>query len=238
AGCSGRAGGDVSPRGCGPGRPLASPRPSFYTNRKSKVRRRTSARLPPRQFLSPPGWAAGAGHSRPAIAWTYPRTPPKIETEMVSGYLRAESRLRRGGWRYLQIAPVAIALWALDAVDKFRAGVQADGLRHAATIDVISDHAGGGVAMSMNHWVSGHPLASAAAAGYYIVLHVLITGVTGFALIRSRHPDFGFHRNALIATSAIGLVVFWLYPVAPPRMLPGYHDIAAASVPLFSSLLE
>ena len=28
------------------------------------------------------------------------------------------------------------------------------------------------------------------------------------------------------------------YPAAPPRMLPGYHDIAATTVPFFSSMLE
>jgi hypothetical protein len=36
----------------------------------------------------------------------------------------------------------------------------------------------------------------------------------------------------------MGLIVFWLYPVAPPRMLPGYHDTAATAVPFFSQILE
>ena len=35
-----------------------------------------------------------------------------------------------------------------------------------------------------------------------------------------------------------GLVAFWLYPVAPPRMLPGYHDVIAIAVPTFTSLVE
>ena len=51
-------------------------------------------------------------------------------------------------------------------------------------------------------------------------------------------PAFRLHRNALIACNAIGLAAFWLYPVAPPRMLPAYHDTAASAVPVFSSVME
>jgi len=90
----------------------------------------------------------------------------------------------------------------------------------------------------MNHWLAAHPLAAVAAASYYIVLHGLVTGIAGMVLLRHRHPAFRLHRNVLVAASAMGTIVFWLYPVAPPRMLPGYHDIAATAVPFFSQVLE
>ncbi len=57
-------------------------------------------------------------------------------------------------------------------------------------------------------------------------------------LIWRRVPTFRLHRNALIAVTLLGLVAFWLYPVAPPRMLPGYHDVIASAVPTFTSLVE
>src|SRR5262249_30983961 len=85
---------------------------------------------------------------------------------------------------------------------------------------------------------STHPLAAAPATAWYIVLHVLVTGTVGVLLLRSGHRSFGLHRNALIVAGVVGLVVFWAYPVAPPRMLPGYHDTAAATVPIFHSPLE
>lgn len=144
----------------------------------------------------------------------------------------------RGVWRYLQIVPIAIVLWGMDALDGFRGGAQAAGLRHAPVIVAISRPLGEGVTVVMNHWLAVHPLAAAAAAGYYILLHGLVSGTAGILLLRSRHPAFRFHRNALIATSAVGLTVFWAYPVAPPRMLPGFHDTAAAAVPFFSHILE
>src|SRR5215472_15678356 len=145
---------------------------------------------------------------------------------------------RRALRRYWQIVPLAVVLWALDAVDKFRAGAQAAGLLHASVINDISDRLGGWAAVVMNRWTSTHPLAAVPATAWYIVLHVLVAGTVGVLLLRSGHRSFGLHRNALIVTGVIGLVVFWAYPVAPPRMLPGYHDTAAATVPIFRSLLE
>ena len=141
-------------------------------------------------------------------------------------------------WRYLQIVLVAAVLWAMDAVGQLHAGAQAAGLKHAAVIDSIGRHLGDGVAVTMNHWLVEHPLAAAAAASYYIVLHALVTGIAGIVLLRRRHPSFRLHRNVLLAATAMGTIVFWLYPVAPPRMLPGYHDIAATAVPFFSQVLE
>jgi len=146
---------------------------------------------------------------------------------------------RRPGWRrYVQMVPLAIVLWGLDAVDKFRAGAQAAGMLHAVTIDRISDRIGGTTAIAMDRWLAIHPLLAGAATAYYIVLQVLVTGIIGFLLLRSGIASFPLHRDALIITGMIGLATFWIYPVAPPRMLPGYHDIAAATVPFFSSMLE
>ncbi len=133
----------------------------------------------------------------------------------------------RGWRRYWQIVPLAVVLWALDAVDKFRAGTQAAGLLHAPVINDISDRLGGSVAVLMNRWTSTHPLAAAPATACYIVLHVLVTGTVGVLLLRSGHPSFGPRRNALIVSGVIGLAVFWAYPVAPPRMLPGAAVLAS-----------
>jgi hypothetical protein len=145
---------------------------------------------------------------------------------------------RHPGLRYLQIVPVGLVLWGLDAVDKLRSGAAAAGLGHAFVIEAISRQLGGAFADQMNDWLAAHQAAATAAAWYYIVVQGAVTAVVGLALIRRRVPAFRLHRDALIACNAIGLVVFWLYPVAPPRMLPGHHDVTAAAAPLFSSVVE
>ena len=140
-------------------------------------------------------------------------------------------------WRdHWQLVPVALLMYALVAVDRFRRGAQAAGLVHAVTINRLSRPVGG-AALAMNHWLIHHLVPAAAAAAYYMVLQVLVTAA-GIWLLGSGHPSFRLHRDALIVTGVIGLMVFWVYPVAPPRMLPGYHDTVDAIGPLFSHQLE
>jgi len=140
--------------------------------------------------------------------------------------------------RYLQIIPVGLLLWATDAVDRFRVGAQAAGLAHGPVVNNISAGLGGGFALGINGWLAAHPLVATAAAWFYVLMMGAVAGALGLALIWRRVPSFGLHRNALIACNLLALVAFWLYPVAPPRMLPGYHDITATAVPLFSGVLE
>jgi len=145
---------------------------------------------------------------------------------------------RHPGLRYIQIIPVAIALWGLDDAVRFRADAAIDGMRNAPAVDAISGELGGSFARGWNSWLSLHAALGTAAAWYYIVLQGALTGIVGIWLLWRRTPSFWLHRNALIACNAIGLVAFWFYPVAPPRMLPGYHDVTGASVPVFSGLIE
>ncbi len=151
--------------------------------------------------------------------------------------LRATAR-RHPALRYLQVIPVALVLWGTDWIDRFRAGAAPEGLRNALAVNGISRELGGAFARPMNGWLAAHPVPGSAAAWYYIVLQGAVTGIVGLLLIWRRAPSFGLHRNALIACNLIGLLAFLLYPVAPPRMLPGYHDIAATAVPVFSKMLE
>src|SRR5215470_19117409 len=71
------------------------------------------------------------------------------------------------GWRqYWQIIPLAVVLWALDAVDKFRAGAQAAGLLHAPVINDLSGGLSGSVALVVNQRTSTHPQAAAPATAW------------------------------------------------------------------------
>ena len=156
--------------------------------------------------------------------------------QVISGWRALTARY--GFLRYVQVIPVALLLWATDAVDRFRPDVAAAGMRNALSAATVSRQLGGQFMVGWNTWLSGHVLPAMAASWYYIVLHGAIAGLVGIALIWRRVPSFPLHRNALIACNLIGLAVFLLYPVAPPRMLPGFHDTTGTSVPVFSSMLE
>lgn len=145
---------------------------------------------------------------------------------------------RHPALRYTQIIPIGVLLWGLDDAASFRAGAALSGLKNAVAVNSISLALGGAFARVMNDWLASHQAVALAATWYYILLQGAVTAIIGLVMIWRRMPGFALHRDALIAVTAIGLVAFWFYPVAPPRMLPGYHDIIASAVPTFASLIE
>jgi hypothetical protein len=88
-----------------------------------------------------------------------------------------------------------------------------------------------------SHWLPGLPSVLGLA---YIALHFL--GTAGFLVwLYRRHPErFPLVRNTLIGATAIALVLYIVYPVAPPRLagLGFVDDVSkSAKVNLSSDLL-
>lgn len=77
----------------------------------------------------------------------------------------------------------------------------------------------------LNHWLDHHHVVAYIASDFY---DNAIFGVTlGLAAwIWWRRPDlYRPLRNDLVLANVIGFAVFWLFPVAPPRMLKGFTDV-------------
>lgn len=64
---------------------------------------------------------------------------------------------------------------------------------------------------------------------YYDGAHFLITGLMLCLLLALRPTRYRMYRDILLATTLLALVVFWLFPVGPPRLLPsgGFADTIA-----------
>jgi hypothetical protein len=108
--------------------------------------------------------------------------------------------------------------------------VIAEGLRHGRQMLRIDRDLHLAWTGPMNHWLAHHDAAADVLSFYYVVMHLGMTSFTLLVLwINGRH--YRYHRNVLIFSSLIGLAVYWIYPVAPPRLLPGYHDTVAATLP-------
>lgn len=76
----------------------------------------------------------------------------------------------------------------------------------------------------VNSWLGGIRWLAEIANSYYAALHFLIT-IGVLVWLYRRHPvHYRGVRTALYATNLIALLGFWLYPLAPPRMLPGFVD--------------
>lgn len=88
-----------------------------------------------------------------------------------------------------------------------------------------------GLEKTADHWLAGVGWLRSPAAYYYDLAHVDITLVVFVACFVFSAPVYRRARSALVLVNLIGLAVFLLYPVAPPRLLPGggFVDIVGES---------
>ena len=78
-----------------------------------------------------------------------------------------------------------------------------------------------GIEDNLNRWFSSHGILRSLSADYYEFLHVSVA-ITVLVICYVRRPDFyRVARNSLVLINIVGFAVYALYPVAPPRLLPG-----------------
>lgn len=120
----------------------------------------------------------------------------------------------------LRVYDMARARADLRRVPALRHGESILSLERALRIDV--EHAA-------NLWVTSHQLLSLVASDIYQFAHVTVTlSVLGWCWL-GRPEIYRPARNALVAINVIGLAVFFLLPVAPPRLLPGAGFVDAVA---------
>ncbi len=83
--------------------------------------------------------------------------------------------------------------------------------------------------LSLDRWLAGHHTLGLILSDYYDNAHFVVTlGLLGW--LWWRWADlYRPLRNSLVVVNLLGFAVFWLYPVAPPRMLKGFTDVVAST---------
>jgi hypothetical protein len=79
----------------------------------------------------------------------------------------------------------------------------------------------------INHAVSATSELAVPLSYAYATLHYVVTPIVLVWLWRHRPGSYRGARTALVAATLIGLLGFWLFPTAPPRMMPGFVDTLA-----------
>jgi hypothetical protein len=74
--------------------------------------------------------------------------------------------------------------------------------------------------LDLERLVLRHPLLVQAANGFYAVVHVPALGIFLFWLYFRHHDRYPYYRNVLAVLTFVSFIIH-LYPVAPPRLLPG-----------------
>ncbi|MDJ0771722.1 MAG: phosphatase PAP2 family protein [Ilumatobacter sp.] len=123
-----------------------------------------------------------------------------------------------------QTCLVAGLLAGYFALRRLVEGSRQDALANADAILEVESALGIDIERSWNSFVSDRPWLEAAFDASYVWLHWTVIA-TGLATVWWRdRPAYRVLRNGLILAAAIGILVFWRFPVAPPRTLDGYVD--------------
>jgi hypothetical protein len=95
---------------------------------------------------------------------------------------------------------------------------------------------------SWNDWASAHHFVAQVLNYVYFYLHFPLIIAFGIWAYYYRRDKYTFIRDSFLASGAIALVVYWTFPVAPPRTLPGlaaqYDPAAPAYVHGFIDTMQ
>ncbi len=72
----------------------------------------------------------------------------------------------------------------------------------------------------LNSWAQGHNFWAQTMNLVYFYLHFPLIILFGIWLYFFRRHKYTLTRDAFLASGAIALIIYWAYPVAPPRELP------------------
>jgi hypothetical protein len=137
-------------------------------------------------------------------------------------------RWRRPAW-WQEWAIIALAYW-LYSLGRNAIPEQASiAVRHGFSVQHLQDALRLNAELSVNHFVAAHEWLAQGMDYYYASLHFAATiGVMVWLFVK-RAQIYRGARTVLVATTLLALAGFALYPLAPPRLLPGagYVDTVA-----------
>jgi hypothetical protein len=131
----------------------------------------------------------------------------------------------------LELVIVAWLAWIYDIVTNFAPLRQQAAIAHAWGIWHAERSVHLDPELALNRWLAVHHTLGIIASFYYDNAHFIVTlGLLGWLWWR-RADIYRPLRNSLALVNVIGFAVFWLYPLAPPRMLTsvGFSDVVASS---------
>jgi hypothetical protein len=137
-------------------------------------------------------------------------------------------KIRRARW-WGEVLTIAWLCWIYDAITNSAPLRLHLAIAHGAGILSAERTLGLDPERTFDRWLAHHHTLGLIVSDYYDNAHFIVTlGLLGL-LWWKRADIYRPLRNALVAVNLVGFAVFWLYPVAPPRMLPGFVDVVAST---------
>ncbi len=130
---------------------------------------------------------------------------------------------------WTQALLMGVVWWSYDAINNLAPLRGAAALAHGAAILRIETTLHLDAERGLNHWLASHLLVGRWMGDYYNLAHFGVT-IGVLLWVWWRHPPrYRALRNGLLGINFIGFLIFWIFPVAPPRMLSGFTDVVAVA---------
>jgi PAP2 superfamily len=139
------------------------------------------------------------------------------------GFLASRPKL------WVEAAVLLWLLWLYDQINNLSSARLATALAHTRQVLVAESSIHVDLERSLNLFAASHHLFGLVMADYYDVGHFAAAIIALVSLWLFRPANYRNLRRALIAINLIGFATFWLWPMAPPRLLPGFADIVAST---------
>jgi hypothetical protein len=132
---------------------------------------------------------------------------------------------------WIEFAVVGWLFWLYDVINNFAPLRQALALRDATGVLSLERLLHLDPELTLNRWLAARGALAFVASTYYFFSHAIVTFALLAWLSWSAPALYRRLRTQLVIINLISFVVFWRYPLAPPRMLPnlGFVDVVAAS---------
>ncbi len=111
-------------------------------------------------------------------------------------------------------------------------------IAHAHDVAAFESRFGLFIESSANAWLTAHPLLASLAAAQYAVSFFVMTGFALVVLWRKAPAHYRSARWTLVIMTIGALITYWIYPLAPPRLVPdfGFVDAVAEHTSAYSQL--
>ena len=148
--------------------------------------------------------------------------PTQCRSRSLGGVPRADRRRSRRGPAELslQIALMVAAALFYFAVRGLTEGDVSEAVARGDAVLRFEGALGIAIEQSLQNAVLGSQVLTTLSNWVYIWLHWPVIALTLVWLHRSHRQGYVLLRNAMFVSGAIGLAIFALFPVAPPRHLP------------------
>jgi hypothetical protein len=124
-----------------------------------------------------------------------------------------------------ELAWLVFLVWIYDWLQDLAPLRKTLAFDHARSVLSFEARLGIDVERTLDHWLAHQNVLAFLASNFYSNAIFAVTFAFA-AYLWWRRPDlYRPLRNDLVLANLIGFAVFWAYPVAPPRMLPGFIDV-------------